>query len=163
MKNLATILEEHILKPTKAQGTRWIDHRLKALKALDRNLRTLRMLFEEWGSQERSDVTDDVSAKMRGYLKIPKTPKFSFYVAAYLDITEELSLLSRSFQADDLPISSVRANVEVAAISLRFSWQIQDLMSVKYPRTFWRAPQMMTFQGSTRTLRRPLKMSWPAL
>ena len=70
-------------------------------------------------SQERSDVTDDVSAKMRGYLKILKTPKFSFYVAAYLDITEELSLLSHSFQADDLPISSVRANVEVAAISLR--------------------------------------------
>ena len=32
-----------------------------------------------------SDVTDDVSAKMRGYLKILKTPKFAFYVAAYLD------------------------------------------------------------------------------
>ena len=73
------------------------------------------------------------SAKMRGYLKILKTHKFAFYVAAYLDITEELSLLSRSFQDDDQPIS-VRANAEVAAISLRVQLAYPGLHVHKIPQ-----------------------------
>ncbi|KAF3837891.1 hypothetical protein F7725_009659 [Dissostichus mawsoni] len=41
LKDLGEALEEHVLKPTRAQGTRWINHRRKALVALAANYRSL--------------------------------------------------------------------------------------------------------------------------
>jgi len=117
--NVASAVEDHILKPSKSQGTRWIGHRQAALKALDRDYRVLRMLFEEMATGLRADVTGVASAEMKGHLKNFKTHKFLLYLGIYLDLTEELSTLSAKFQAEDVPITSVRSNIEVAVMSLR--------------------------------------------
>jgi hypothetical protein len=50
---LGDTIEENMLKPTRShmsQGTRWIGHRLVALKVLDRNFKSVQMVFEDLGS-----------------------------------------------------------------------------------------------------------------
>ena len=94
LQRVAEALNEHIIKPVWAQGTRWIDHHRRALLALDRNYGSLCTQFEDWASEERTDVSAADSAKMEGYLRKLKSHKFILYIAAYIDIVEDLAELS---------------------------------------------------------------------
>uniref|UniRef100_UPI00358E9702 E3 ubiquitin-protein ligase HECTD1-like n=1 Tax=Myxine glutinosa TaxID=7769 RepID=UPI00358E9702 len=134
MEQLTDIIDEHVLKPTKACGTRWIGHRLLAVKALDRDYKTLRMLFDDLGSGEREDTTATVSATMKGRIKDLKTHKFALYLAVYQDLLQELSVLSNRFQAEDIPITSVRASVEVAALALKAQLETPGTHVQKFER-----------------------------
>lgn len=111
LKRIGDALHEHILKPVRAQGTRWIDHRRRALLALDRDYLSLSTHFDEWGSGQRKDVTPADAANLRGYLAIMKSHKFVLYFAAYLDIKDELADLFCSMQAEDLPVMTVSAKI----------------------------------------------------
>lgn len=119
LRNVANALEEHIVKPARSQGTRWLDHRMRALKALDRNYVSLCTQFEDWASGMRRDVTAADAAKLKGYLKKLRSHKFVIHMAAYQDILEDLSALSRALQADDMPVTAVRGTVEAALEALQ--------------------------------------------
>ncbi|XP_023698486.2 zinc finger protein 862-like isoform X1 [Paramormyrops kingsleyae] len=118
-KDLSKVLGQDVLKPTRAHGTRWIDHRLKAANALDRNYDTLVSLFEDFASEERrkkkaggKDITPAEKAKMKGYLKLLKSEKFVLCLALYRDILDDLAHLSKWLQDDTALMADVRATVE---------------------------------------------------
>ena len=52
-------LEENVVKPARAQGIRWVDHRRKAVLAISRNYTCLVTQFEDMASGERSDITGE--------------------------------------------------------------------------------------------------------
>lgn len=113
LKALGETLEEHVVKPTRSQGTRWINHRRKALAALASNYRcVIAHLLKE---QEESGPD---KAKLKSYCRQLTSSKFVLHVAVYKDILAELSELSLDFQADELSLSSVRSRVMASQTAL---------------------------------------------
>ena len=100
-----------MLKPPKSSGTRWIDHRRKALTSIDGNYKALIAHVKDVGSGERCDIKSENVAKVQGYLKILKTHKFVLYCAKYQDIVQPLAILSLSFQSDSKPINEVQIDM----------------------------------------------------
>ncbi|KAJ8007575.1 hypothetical protein DPEC_G00095460 [Dallia pectoralis] len=110
LKALGETLEEHVVKPTRSQGTRWINHRRKALAALASNYTCVTThLLKESGPDK---------AKLKSYCRQLTSSKFVLHVAVYQDILAELAELSRDFQADELSLSSVRARVMASQTAL---------------------------------------------
>lgn len=87
---MAAVLEESILMPAKVEGTRWVDHRLRALVALERNYPTVVAHLSDIGSEHHQDVKKSDAAKARGWLKKITSFKFILHMGLYLDILEEL-------------------------------------------------------------------------
>ena len=85
-------------KPKKASGTRWISHKLGAIKTC----------LDKWGIyiQHLESIAEDKSyklkdrEKMKGYLRKWKKTEIPFMLALFIDMLEIPSILSRSFQAD---------------------------------------------------------------
>ena len=85
-------------KPKKASGTRWISHKLGAMKTC----------LDKWGIyiQHLESLAEDKPykpkdrAKMKGYLRKWKKTETPFMLALFIDMLEIPSILSRSFQAD---------------------------------------------------------------
>ncbi|XP_041364280.1 zinc finger protein 862-like [Gigantopelta aegis] len=119
LERLSESMNENIVKPSRTQGTRWIDHRRKALKTLERDYTCLVCHFEDMASGQRKDIKPADQAKMNGYLKILKSHKFILHVAAYQDFVEDLASLSLCLQQDDLAVSNVRTRIEAVCLSLK--------------------------------------------
>ena len=105
LKTVGKTLGVSVVKPAKPEGTRWIDHKRKALTAMDRNYAAIITHLEDMAS-------DDV-AKVKGYLKVMKAHKFVTYAAMYQDIVKRLAILSKCFQSDTSSINEVQIDVEV--------------------------------------------------
>ena len=67
----------------------------------------------------RGDVSTTDMARMKGYLNKLKSHKFVLHLAAYVDIGEDVSVLSAVLQSDSLPITEVRSKVEISTMSLK--------------------------------------------
>ena len=65
LQDVAEAVDDHRVKPARSQGSRWIDHRRKGLKSLVTNLRTITLQFQEYGSDQRRDISGADAAKMR--------------------------------------------------------------------------------------------------
>lgn len=124
LQKVALILETHVVKPARAAGTRWIDHRRKALACLATNYRSIISMFEDWSAGHREDVSATESAKMKGLLRQMKSYKFIYYMAFYQDFIDTVADLSLNFQRDNLPISEVRNSVILAQTSLHRKTQL---------------------------------------
>lgn len=113
LQSVANILNEHVVKPARSQGARWIDHRRKALSCLDRNYHCLITQFEEKSTGLRTDIPAADAAKMKGFLKQMKSTKFILFLMVYRDLLEDLADLSLAFQAEDneLPFCHIRSRV----------------------------------------------------
>lgn len=111
---MADILDETIRRPTRVDGTRWVDHRRRAVAALQKNFPTVVAHLTELGSGQRQDIKGDDVARVRGMLKKLKSPKFLLHLGLYHDILEELSMLSLSFQRDDICLPEVIDKVRCA-------------------------------------------------
>ncbi|XP_041353824.1 zinc finger protein 862-like [Gigantopelta aegis] len=118
LQRTAETFGEHVVKPSRSQGTRWIDHRRKALTALIQDYRCIVTQLQEQGSELRKDIPAGDRAKMRGYSKLMTSHRFVLYLASYQDLVEDLAELSLSLQDDNLPISGVRANIDLAQANL---------------------------------------------
>ena len=87
-------------KPKKASGTRWISHKLGAMKTV----------LDKWGLyiQHLENLTEDKSlkakdrAKMKGYLRKWSKADMPLLLALFIDLLETPSILSRSFQDDKI-------------------------------------------------------------
>ncbi|KAF3851984.1 hypothetical protein F7725_005339 [Dissostichus mawsoni] len=101
------------MKPSRSQGTRWINHRRKALSSLASNYRCIvAHLLERQG-----DSGPD-QQKLKAYWRQLTSSKFVLYMALYQDLLADLAELSLDFQADELSLSSVRSRVMASQAAL---------------------------------------------
>ena len=119
LKAVAEMLKKNVVKPSRSQGTRWIDHRRKALACLAKNYQCVATQFEEQATGQRKDIPAADAAKMKGYLKLLKSCKFVLHMALYQDLVDDMADLSLQFQRDDLPLSAVRSSMVLAQVALR--------------------------------------------
>ena len=96
------------IKPKKANGSRWVCHKLESLK----------MCKDKWGIYighltkmlEDSTYKAKEKAKIKGYLNKWNTSKMIIQVAFFIDLLTIPSILSLSFQKEDVnPVESVKA------------------------------------------------------
>ena len=96
-----------VIRPPRAQGTRWIDHKRKALVAMERNYSVIVDHLNELGATQTTDA-----AKMNGYLKAIQNDKFVLYMATYRDILDVLAKFSLSMQSQKKSVSDVQLHIE---------------------------------------------------
>ncbi|XP_063970390.1 zinc finger protein 862-like [Lytechinus pictus] len=85
LSDMADLLEEKIHRPTRVDGTRWLDHRRRALSAFEKNYPSVVAHMNEIGSGERSDVKGEDVSKARGMVKKITSLKFLLHMALYID------------------------------------------------------------------------------
>ena len=134
LRATAEILQEHVLKPARSHGTRWIDHRRSSLKTVDANLPSLVTMLEDMASSERDDISSVDAAKYKGYMKVLKSRKLVLFLAFYQDIVDDLADLSTSLQFEHLPISIVRNNILSTLMSLETKKNGQIQRTKKAPQ-----------------------------
>ena len=118
LRELAEAMEVRVGKPTKADGTRWVPHLLRALKILlDKNFSVLVSHFEHTAEAR------DSSAIMQGRAKnvTKKLKSYNFLLHLYLmwDIVEELSKVSLIFQKNYVSVPQVKAELDRADAALQ--------------------------------------------
>ena len=100
--------DEGGVKPKKSSGSRWISHKLAAMK----------MCLDKWGiyiqhletMTEHESITGKDKAKMKGYLRRWKSTRMPLLLALFIDILTIPSILSLTFQKETIdPVQSVRA------------------------------------------------------
>ena len=118
LRRIAEAYEQSITKPTKPYGTRWIDHRLRAMQvALD----NYGMFITHIESLATTDSQATRRAELRGYLTRWKDASLPIHIAMYLDILRPLRRLSLGFQQEvHNPVKAVRRVQE-------FTWTMSKL------------------------------------
>lgn len=100
--------ETQSVKPKKSNGSRWVCHKLDALK-MCKDKWSLYIAHLEKILIDCSYTTAE-KAKMRGYLHKWKTSKMIIQVCFFIDLLTIPSILSLSFQKEDVnPVDSIRA------------------------------------------------------
>lgn len=105
------------MKPEKANGTRWVDHKLRATSKLIKNWPIIVTQLENYA--EDSSNREQDRAKVRGYLRQLKQHKMVWYLAFVKDILNEVSKISLLFQREDLTVYSAMTKLQSAETSLR--------------------------------------------
>ena len=125
--------EEGGVKPVKASGTRWIAHKVNAMK----------VCLDKWGiyimhletlSEDRSIPTKDRS-KLKGYLKDWSKPKVPLLLAYFIDLLSICSRLSLSFQDNKIDVVSFITALEKAKHSLH-KFETRDFEKLPYVKDF---------------------------
>ena len=103
---LAGAMEYHegSVKPYKASGTRWITHKVKAMKIILMNWGVYIMHLENLTNDKSVPAGD--RNKLKGYLKTWSQSKISFLLALFIDVLSVVSDLSLVFQSDSIDVVS---------------------------------------------------------
>ncbi len=100
--------DEGGVKPKKSSGSRWISHKLAAMK----------MCLDKWGvyiqhletMTEDETITSKDKAKMKGYLRRWNSSRMPLLLALFIDMLTIPSILSLTFQKETIdPVQTVRA------------------------------------------------------
>ena len=111
--------DEGGVKPKKSSGSRWISHKLAAMK----------MCLDKWGvyiqhletMTEDETITSKEKAKMKGYLKRWKSSRMPLLLSLFIDILTIPSILSLTFQKETIdPVQTVRAFKKVKERLVQF-------------------------------------------
>ena len=117
LRELAEAMELKVGKPTKASGTRWVPHLLRALAVLlKKNFQVLVSHFEH--TAEARDASAEMQGRARNLAKKLKAYKFLLHLHLMWDVVEEISKVSLTFQKDSISISQVKAELERASQAL---------------------------------------------
>ena len=76
--DIAEIMEEHFLKPAKANGTRWVEHRLLALTKMIKNWKAIVMHLMNYAKDNSNKGEDREKAK--GIIQQLTQYKFARYM-----------------------------------------------------------------------------------
>lgn len=114
LDQLAELLDESVLTPTRVDGTRWVDHRRRALKALETNIPAVIAHLSEVGSDQRQDIKKADAARVRGWLKKVRSNEFLLHTGLYMDVLGELSHLSLQFQKDSISLPTAVEAIETS-------------------------------------------------
>ena len=116
LRALAEAIEVKVEKPTKASGTHWSPHLLRAIAVLSKNLPAIVSPFEH--TAEARDASAEMQGRRRNLARKLKAYKFQLRLHLMWDILEEISRISLIFQKDSISISQVKAEIERASKAL---------------------------------------------
>ena len=118
LRNLAEIMEECIRKHDRAKGTRWAQHKSRALKSLLLGYDVIVTHLEAMVSEESSVKPAD-KAKFKGYLKTLTSYKFVLYMLFFDALLDLLAALSCSLQGSsaDLPMAVAKLKAFKSIVS----------------------------------------------
>ena len=117
LREMAEAMEIKVGKPTKASGTRWVPHLLRALTVLlQKNFQAIVSHFEH--TAEARDSSAEMQGRGRNLSKKLKAYKFQLHLHLMWDILEEVSKISLIFQKDSISILQVKAEIERASQAL---------------------------------------------
>ena len=109
LRNFADVMDEHVRKPEKAHGTRWLQHKSRALQSLLLSypiiVTHLEALAAEYGT--KSDA-----AKFKGYLRKLTSFKFILHMLFFDILLKPLAQLSCSLQSNSIDILFAIASLE---------------------------------------------------
>ena len=132
--------DEGGVKPKKSSGSRWISHKLAAMK----------MCLDKWGvyiqhletMTEDETITSKDKAKMKGYLKHWKSSRMTLLLALFIDILTIPSILSLIFQKEKIdPVQTARALKKVKGRLAQFE-----------KKAFEKLPNVRTFLSKIKEL-----------
>ena len=103
-QELADIMDEHFYKPAKANGTRWVDHKLQAVSKLLKNWPIIVSHMSNY-AEDNSNRGED-RAKAKGIIKKLCQYKLVYYLYFLKDVLSEVSRVSLLFQREDINVSS---------------------------------------------------------
>ena len=121
------------MKPKRASGTRWIIHKLNALKVLVDKFGIFIQHLESCSSD--TSVKADDRAKLKGYLKKWKSGKLFFFSCFFVDLLETAACLSAAFQEtkfdDAVTVSLAMAKAKKHLLTLK-EREVEKLKTVRY-------------------------------
>jgi len=88
------------MKPARANGTRWVDHKLQALAKMERNWCTIVQHLEDYTNDHANSTND--KAKATGILRVLKQYKFVQLMHGMQDVLSEVAKLSLVLQRNDV-------------------------------------------------------------
>ena len=124
--------QEGAVKPKRASGTRWICHKLSALKVLVDKFGLFIQHLETLSCD--TSVKSSDQSKLKGYLRKWKSGKLFVYCCFFVDLLQPAAVLSQTFQAEDVDavtVSSAMSTVRKQLDSLRDK-QVHKLQTVKH-------------------------------
>ncbi|XP_023930781.1 zinc finger protein 862-like [Lingula anatina] len=116
LESIADIMDEQFLKPERANGTRWVEHKQKALAKLEKTWRSIVVHLESYASDMTNRAED--RAKARGINNRLLQYKVVLYMHFLLDVFDQMSQLSLLFQRDDITVPSVVLKCEHVQLML---------------------------------------------
>lgn len=109
LEDLAKVMDVNIRKPVRAQGTRWVQHRVNASKALLIGYEVIVTHMEHMA--EDSSVPAADRAKVKGYLSKLKSTKFVLHLLLFVDLLTPVARLSLQLQDEAISLVQARACV----------------------------------------------------
>ncbi|XP_014669333.1 PREDICTED: zinc finger protein 862-like [Priapulus caudatus] len=109
LKTLGEVMEEAVTKPDKAHGTRWLQHKSRALASLLRSYPVIVAHLESMAS-ESSAAAD--GARFRGYLKVLTSFKFVLHMLLFFVLLQPLAALSCNLQGELADLMFAMASLE---------------------------------------------------
>ena len=118
LKRISEAYEKSVPKPLKAYGTRWIDHKYRAMENALTNYGAYISHIE---SLSQTDSQISKQGELKGYLRRWKNASLPAHLAIFLDVLAPLRRLSLSFQQETHdPVKAVRRIQE-------FNWTMAKL------------------------------------
>lgn len=114
--DIAEITEEHFLKPAKADGTRWVEHKLLTLTKMIQNWKVIVMHLMNY-AEDNSNKGED-RAKAKGNIKRLTEYKFVWYMYFLKDVLSEVSRVSLLFQRNDINVASAMGILQTTKLTL---------------------------------------------
>ena len=122
------------VKPVRANGTRWVAHRVAAMKKILDKFDVYMVHLESLCNDATYSTKD--RSKFQGYLKKWNSTKMLLYIAYYIDILEPIRLLSIAFQKVDIDVVK----------SARALSKVKKTISKMKDRSIWRFPSIAMTQ-----------------
>ena len=110
-RDIAELLGEHFMKQEKANVTRWVDHKLRAVTKLIHNWPIIITQMENYAGDTNKAAG---RARVRGYLRTLKQHKFVWYLGFVKDVLNEVAKVGFLFQREDINVSSAVTKLQSA-------------------------------------------------
>ena len=126
------------VKPIKASGTRWIAHKIGALKKLLDKYSIYILHLENLCSDKSYPEKD--RAKFKGYLKQWQSTKMLLHIAFYIDVLEPVKILSLSLQKKEVdPVNSSNALLKTKSKFIKLEQKLVELYpSIAFDKKYYR-------------------------
>eukprot|EP00057_Strongylocentrotus_purpuratus_P017041 XP_011671515.1 PREDICTED: zinc finger protein 862-like [Strongylocentrotus purpuratus] len=108
LRTLGEVMEEVVTKPEKAHGTRWLQHKSRALATLLRSYPVIIAHLESMASE--SSAAD--GARFRGYLQVLTSFKFVMHCLLFYVMLQPLAALSCNLQGESVDLMFAMASLE---------------------------------------------------
>ena len=122
------------VKPVRANDTRWVAHRVAAMKKILDKFDVYMVHLESLCNDATYSTKD--RSKFQGYLKKWNSTKMLLYIVYYIDILEPIRLLSIAFQKVDIDVVK----------SARALSKVKKTISKMKDRSIWRFPSIAMTQ-----------------